>query len=931
MHCLILRFKVCTLTLSCLLLTCTAWAQTILPLPTASQLPVPHLHCIFQDSEGFMWYGTAGGGLCRDNGYQVDVFRSGIESPDLLPNNNVRCIAEDALGDIWFGTPSGTCILKKQTGDIVSAPHLSATGIGSLLLDKDGYMWVSDGTGIHRFTPDGALDYEQAFYETGTLYEDNKGDIWFAAWNQKIWRFTAGTDTFERQLWDSAIKPYEMVEARGEEGFWVSTEGSGIVFYCPETGEIISQPATLGSPGKQRVASLLMDRRDGTLWAATYDGLYAYRAEGTSLRAVPTGTDSGFKLIESLWQDAHDNIFVAGSYPPTFVITSPNPRIQRWTHTLLSADGTPPSPLLAHSCTMDGPRVWVRQMRHAPTGLLLFEMPSDEVSWSDQARESSPTLLADLGSRFSCPLPDTNGSGIWIVKDNNHVVHLRWGGSEGVVEEDCAQLPHTICHLQSMPDGNLLIGTMRGVYTYSPGSSQLTCLHEAGHMTLASCATHDGSIFFSINLEGPPVRIDVEGEKHSLSGLLPNEQITLFAEATDGTLWAASTLGGIYSLTPGIDTLSAHPFLTNLLDGASAIGLHADRTGHLWLLTPTRLYEVNPATQGFCCYRNDDPQIDISLFEGINACDATHVLLSGAGAVCCIANNEDLDRRQGARSNDPKTPLLTAVSIGGQRTIVPSTVNEVSVPANGGAVTLMVSTLEGLYAGHISFAYRPAGDEGADWQYLPEGDNRITLGVLTAGTHRVQVKATDALGCWQDAIATFTIRRARLWWQTPWAIALAIVLVLALVTVLFATNGRIRRLLSLIKLRDRLSIQTIAINPTDVSKATAHEDLLRRARDLAIEHVADMGYSTDQFARDLCMSRVQLYRTLSTLTGQPPGEFLRDIRLKQAAQLLINHPEMSIGDVATATGFSSSSYFSKSFRAKFEQLPTDYRKMKGEE
>ena len=931
MHCLIHRFKVCLLALSCLLLTRMAWAQTILPLPTASQLPVPHLHCVFQDSEGFMWYGTAGGGLCRDNGYQVDVFRSGIESPDLLPSNDVRCIAEDANGDIWFGTPSGTCILRKQTGDIVPAPHLSATGIGSLLLDKAGYMWVSDGTGVHRFTSEGEVTFEWECYETGTLFEDSRGRIWFVAWNQKVWRFTPEDTTFARQPWESPIRPYKMVEATSEEGFWVSTEGSGIVFYRPETGEIIRQPATLGSPGKQRVASLMMDRRDGTLWAATYDGLYAYRAEGTSLQVVPTGVDSGFKLIESLWQDAHDNIFVAGCYPPTFVITSPNPRIQRWTHTLFFPDGTPPSPLLAHSCTKDGPRVWVRQMRHAPTGLLLFEMPSEEVAGSDQEGESAPTLLADMGGRFSCPLTDPNGSGIWIVKDNNRVVHLRWGGAEGVVEESCVQLPHTICHLQSMPDGNLLIGTMRGVYIYSLSSRQLTCLHEAGHMTLASCATHDGSIFFSINLEGPPVRIDVEGEKHALTGLQPTEQITLFAEATDGTLWVASTLGGIYSLIPGSDSLLAHPFLTDLLDGSSAIGLHSDRTGHLWILTPTRLYEVNPATQGFCCYRNDDPQIAISLFEGINAYDATHVMLSGTGAVCCIANNDDLDRRQDARVDESKTPLLTAVSIGGQRTIVPSAVTEVSVPANGGAVTLMVSTLEGLYAGHISFAYRGEDAGDGEWQYLPEGDNRIPLGVLTAGTHRVQVRATDALGCWQEGVSTFTIHRARLWWQTPWAIALAVVFVVVLAGVLIATNGRIRRLLTLIKLRDRLSIETIAINPSDISKASVHEDLLRRARDIAIQHVSDMAYSTDQFARDLCMSRAQLYRTLSTLTGQAPGEFLRDIRLKQAAQLLLNHPEMSIGDVATATGFSSSSYFSKSFRAKFEQLPTEYRKMRNEE
>ena len=46
-------------------------------LPTQGQLPVANIHRLLQDGEGYMWYGTEGGGLCRDDGYDVDVFRSG--------------------------------------------------------------------------------------------------------------------------------------------------------------------------------------------------------------------------------------------------------------------------------------------------------------------------------------------------------------------------------------------------------------------------------------------------------------------------------------------------------------------------------------------------------------------------------------------------------------------------------------------------------------------------------------------------------------------------------------------------------------------------------------------------------------------------------------------------------------------------------------
>ena len=53
-----------------------AFDMIVRNLPNSEQLPTKELLCIFQDSEGYMWYGTEGGGLCRDDGYTVKVFRS---------------------------------------------------------------------------------------------------------------------------------------------------------------------------------------------------------------------------------------------------------------------------------------------------------------------------------------------------------------------------------------------------------------------------------------------------------------------------------------------------------------------------------------------------------------------------------------------------------------------------------------------------------------------------------------------------------------------------------------------------------------------------------------------------------------------------------------------------------------------------------------
>jgi len=55
----------------------------------------------------------------------------------------------------------------------------------------------------------------------------------------------------------------------------------------------------------------------------------------------------------------------------------------------------------------------------------------------------------------------------------------------------------------------------------------------------------------------------------------------------------------------------------------------------------------------------------------------------------------------------------------------------------------------------------------------------------------------------------------------------------------------------------------------------------------------------------------------------PPGEFIRDIRMKRAIQLL-NQNKVSISDIAYMVGFDSPNYFSKVFKKYFNISPTDY-------
>ena len=88
-------------------------------------------------------------------------------------------------------------------------------------------------------------------------------------------------------------------------------------------------------------------------------------------------------------------------------------------------------------------------------------------------------------------------------------------------------------------------------------------------------------------------------------------------------------------------------------------------------------------------------------------------------------------------------------------------------------------------------------------------------------------------------------------------------------------------------------------------------------------NISDAGFSVEDLSRELGMSRVHLYKKLLALTGKTPLEFIRSIRLQQAAQLL-EKSQLSVAEVAYQVGFNNPKYFARYFKEEFQVLPSAY-------
>jgi ligand-binding sensor domain-containing protein/signal transduction histidine kinase/DNA-binding response OmpR family regulator len=109
---------------------------------------------------------------------------------------------------------------------------------------------------------------------------------------------------------------------------------------------------------------------------------------------------------------------------------------------------------------------------------------------------------------------------------------------------------------------------------------------------------------------------------------------------------------------------------------------------------------------------------------------------------------------------------------------------------------------------------------------------------------------------------------------------------------------------------------TLATNRRD-------EKFLQKIADIIEARIADPQLSVEELSRELAMSRSSLHKKLKSLTGQVPNEFIRLVRLKKAAKLLIEN-EHNVSEIGYMVGFNSHSYFSKCFVQQFQIAPSEF-------
>jgi len=143
----------------------------------------------------------------------------------------------------------------------------------------------------------------------------------------------------------------------------------------------------------------------------------------------------------------------------------------------------------------------------------------------------------------------------------------------------------------------------------------------------------------------------------------------------------------------------------------------------------------------------------------------------------------------------------------------------------------------------------------------------------------------------------------------------------------FRKDELLLRLKKLFESRRLLQAKYSSVDSEEQQMGHGHKEedpFLTTVRNLILDNIEETGLQITDLTSQMYVTHVQLYRKIKALTGLTPTQFIRQVRLNKAIDLLKN-TNLIISEVAYKTGFSDPNYFSRLFKKEFNQSPGEFR------
>lgn len=587
------------------------------------------VHVIFQDSRGFLWFGTQDG-LNRYDGYNFKVYKPEPSNPNSLSNGWITAIVEDKDGYLWIGTRLGGLNrydpFKEQFTQyrhtVEESTSVNDDHISALLVGKDNRLWVGTLNGLDRFEP-GSESFSHYPYVTDPPVL-SEGDINGQAGELDANNFKdyPGISTLSYKLSSKNISTIYQ-DSRGS--IWIGTSDGGLNHFDPQRGlftvyqNIEGKPTTISS---NRITTITEDVR-GDLWIGTDGGLNLFDTETGKFELFESKKDNPRSLaanyINSLLADLSGNLWIGTDKGLDRLPENRSSFIHYYN-----------DPSFSKSLSNNS----IMSIYEDRGGVLWFGTYGGGVNKYDRARakfayyRNDPNDPSSLSGNFIFPIHVDRKGFAWIGTSGEGLNRFNWKTGENKRFVNDPYNPNSLgsnllLSIFEDSEGMIWLGTTKSLDRFDPKRNTFThYIHDesnpdsiSANRVFSTIEDSNGQLWFgtSIGLDRFDRQTNVfthyqpdPSDPATLSG----NKVNSIHEDGEGNLWVGTAESGLNRLDHKTNTFTRYrhdPKDDKSISSDSILSIYQDTKGRLWIGTAgggLNLY--HPETGTFTFYLEKD-------------------------------------------------------------------------------------------------------------------------------------------------------------------------------------------------------------------------------------------------------------------------------------------------------------------------------------
>ena len=949
----------------------------------AAGMPNNFADDIFQDSYGFVWISTHGGGLVRYDGFNYMNFNLG-SSGISLRSNSCRNVYEDHFKRLWIAFEEGPQVLDLKTMQPVIPPCENEKVEAQL---------------------------NKALKNLCTrMYCDAKGNVWMVSFNLLTRISFNEKGEVNRVL--SISYPYNAPDLGlcdvYRNGTVVMCNNGVVSEFSVQTNRLVAKNiSSMFLPLDYRYAGAVISYH-GKIWLGTNRGLY--NSAKQEFHASGTVHSLQHEVVTSLAITEDDKLLV-GTLCGVDIIddktgtiehwncSSVNPLSSNFVNSLLAKDGQIWVGTETGGITKLAPRqLQLEFFKHdaanpaslSPNAVNAMYAAPDGTLWVGTV-EGGLNALAPGSRNFTHYTTANSGlphnSVSTLAADNRGNLWIgTWGTGIAVMN---LQQPGRIIPLvvdakhqhflnfagalvyDPINDG-MWLGTNDGLFFYDLKRQQLIepfkgCLNVRG--CIGSLITRDGKLLMGcvqgmveINLKS---RILGKGDfavkyhQYKLddpkSGVI--DKILSFCLAKDGKIWLGSNGYGLYCYNYNKEGKTyVKSFTTNNgLANNTVKGIVEDNQGMLWIATDNGLSIFNPKTETFSSYSRKDGLLSSQFYFNGAIRDAKGKIYLGTDEGLMAVTGVNHAVHNSARLRFTELLVDNQPVFAGSDYLDDdiSIAKRLCIHESDKSFTIFFSALNYGNDTQGVYLYRMKGYEN-DWVQLKPGQHSVRYSTLPAGSYQFEVKYIPSFDSDKEQVISVDIKVTPYFWKSWWFVSLMVIAFIAFLLYIYTSRlekMREREVEELYRpieaaLKDsdepgklQSRIQMILENQKryqDSQKKSIEADRKQVAEkerpfmDIVME-VMEKNYDNSEFgvqelASEMRMNRSVLSKMLNAEAGQPTAQFIRNYRLDIAKKMITeNVANRNITEIAYRVGFNDPKYFTRCFTKQYGVSPSAFK------